>query len=249
MRFSILTLVGALIGGAAWANDESPCHVAEPFVHADFALPHVAAAVAEKSLEAVVIGTASSAIAGPAGAGKAYPVRFEAALKPLLPGVAVRIITYSKPRQSAAEMQQELERVLATDKPALVVWQTGTADAIRGIDPDDFRGALEDGLDTVRDGGADAVLMNMQYSPRTESMIALGAYADAMRFVALQREVNLFDRFAVMKHWNEVGTFDLYAATKKTDMAERVHDCIGRLLAGLVIEGTKLTGASANENK
>ncbi len=46
-------------------------------------------------------------------------------------------------------------------------------------------------------------------------MIAIDAYADTMRLVALQREVPLFDRFAIMKHWSELGTFDLYAATKE----------------------------------
>lgn len=39
-----------------------------------------------------------------------------------------------------------------------------------------------------------------------------------------------------MKQWNELGTFDLYAATKKTDIAERVHDCIGRLLGEQIVQ-------------
>jgi hypothetical protein len=71
-------------------------------------------------------------------------------------------------------------------------------------------------------------------------MIALGSYLDAMRFVALQREVPMFDRFAVMKNWNEMGVFDLYTATKKIDVAEHVHDCIGRLLARLIVDGAAL---------
>ena len=60
-----------------------------------------------------------------------------------------------------------------------------------------------------------------------------------MRWVALQQEVPLFDRFSIMKFWSDEGTFDLYSATKKLDMAERVHDCIGRLLADFVIEAAK----------
>ena len=60
-----------------------------------------------------------------------------------------------------------------------------------------------------------------------------------MRWVALQQEVPLFDRFSIMKLWADLGTFDLYSATKKLDIAERVHDCIGRLLADLVIEAAK----------
>ena len=54
----------------------------------------------------------------------------------------------------------------------------------------------------------------MQYSPRTESIVAVGAYADSMRWVAREREVPLFDRLAIMRHWYDAGQFDLYAATK-----------------------------------
>ena len=49
----------------------------------------------------------------------------------------------------------------------------------------------------------------------------------------------MFDRFSIMRNWADLGTFDLYSATKKLDIAERVHDCIGRLLADLVIEPAK----------
>ena len=56
--------------------------------------------------------------------------------------------------------------------------------------------------------------MNMQYSPRTESMLGVSAYADIMRWVAQQHGALLFDRLAIMRYWNDPGTFDLYAATK-----------------------------------
>ena len=117
-----------------------------------------------------------------------------------------------------------------------MIWQTGTVDAMQSIDTDQFKAVLDRGIRLARSAGADVVLINPQYSPRTESMIALGAYAEIMRWVALQKEVPVFDRFSIMKLWADLGTFDLYSDTKKLDMAEQVHDCIGRLLAELVIE-------------
>ena len=39
-----------------------------------------------------------------------------------------------------------------------------------------------------------------------------------------------------MRQWGELGTFDLLAATKSLDTAAKVHDCIGRLLADLVLQ-------------
>jgi hypothetical protein len=65
--------------------------------------------------------------------------------------------------------------------------------------------------------------------------------------LALQREVILFDRLSIMKRWSEAGVFDLYAATRKTDIAEQVHDCLGRLLASVVIDAAKLTNGDKKE--
>jgi hypothetical protein len=71
-------------------------------------------------------------------------------------------------------------------------------------------------------------------------MIDAPQYAEAMRFVALQHEVSLFDRFSIMRHWGELGVFDRNEATKKFDTAAQVHNCIGGLLAGLILEGAYL---------
>jgi hypothetical protein len=247
MRLLAVALICALIAGGAYAKDPEECITAAGAVGPDFAMPHVAAAIAKKRLDVVVIGSASSELAGASGSNIAYPTRLEAALGKLLPGVTVKVTTYARPRETAEEMENKLSRIVAEAKPALVVWQTGTADAIRGVDPDDFRLALDDGIDALQAAGADTVLMNMQYSPRTEAMLAVGAYADAMHMLALQREVVLFDRFAIMKAWNEAGVFDLYAATRKTDVAEHVHDCLGRLLANVVVEAAKLTNSEKKE--
>jgi len=76
-------------------------------------------------------------------------------------------------------------------------------------------------------------------------MIGVLPYAEAMRFVALQHEVTLFDRFAVMRQWVELGTFDLVEATKKIDTAEQVHQCIAELLADLIVKAAKMTGPAA----
>ena len=241
MKVLIIALIGVLLGGSAAIAEDDACEVAAPLVSADFALQHAAAAIADHHLNVVVVGSASSTLAGPAGTKEAFPARLEAALTEQLPGVAVKVTTYAKARQSALDMTQQFARILATDKPALVIWQTGTVDAMRHADPDEFASALETGISAIQAGGSDVILMNMQYSPRTESMIAVAPYAEAMRIVALQHEILLFDRFAIMKHWSEMGTFDLNEITKKIDTAGHVHDCIGRLLGRLIVEAAKLT--------
>jgi len=236
-----LLLLALLMLGAAPARAEHPaeCRVAENLVEPNFRLPKVTRALAAKHLTILVMGAGSSQLPGPNGMANAYPIRLQKALAQQLPGVEVKVTTDIKSKRTAPEMIKALPAALAAAKPALLVWQTGTVDAMLGVDPDQFSQALDKGITTAHSTGADVILINAQYSPRTESMIALGTYVEDMRWVALQQEVPLFDRFSIMKLWGELGTFDLSSATNKLDIAERVHDCIGRLLADLVIAAAK----------
>jgi hypothetical protein len=248
MRSLLLLLALMLPAGAAFAEQpaEHPaeCRVAEHLAETSFPLPQVTRAIAAKKLAVLVIGAGSSRLPGPGGGRTAYPARLQAALAAALPGVAVTVATDVKLRRTAAQMVEAMPADLAAAKPALLVWQTGTVDAMEGVDQDQFADALDKGINIARAAGADVILINAQYSPRTESMIALGSYAENLRWVAVQKEVPLFDRFAIMKLWADLGTFNFYKATKKLDMAERVHDCIGRLLSDLVLQAARPQGAS-----
>jgi len=236
-----LLLLALLLFGGMPANAEHPaeCRVAENLTVPNFRLPRVAKALAEKRLTILVLGAGSSQLPGSSGTRNAYPARLQQALAQRLPGVDVKVTTDVKSRRTAVEMVKILPNDLGAARPDLLVWQTGTVDAMLAVDPDVFSQALDKGINIAHSEGADVVLINSQYSPRTESMIALSTYGDDMRWVALQHEVPLFDRFNVMKLWSDLGTFDLYSATKKLDIAEQVHDCIGRLLADLVVTAAK----------
>ena len=231
----------AAFGAAEMARAEdtvADCDVPASLLETASSLPKVMAAVkAGKPLDVLVIGSRSSTIG--ADGGSAYPARMQAALKDKLSQLTVNVSVEIQAKRTADEVASSLVKLMETKKPTLVIWQTGTVDAMKSIDTDQFSAALDHGIAIARSVGADVVLINAQYSPRTESMIALGIYAENMRWVALQQEVPLFDRFSIMKLWADLGTFDLYSATKKLDIAERVHDCIGRLLADLVIEAAK----------
>jgi hypothetical protein len=240
MRWRSAALL-ALVALAVPAQAEMPaeCRVARHLTEDSLRLPDLAAAVAKKHLNVLVLGAGSSILPGPGGVNLAYPERLRLALTEAFPGVAIKVETDVRPHRTAAEMVQSLAADLKRFKPDLLVWQTGTVDAMEGADADQFNQALEKGIAVAKMAGADTVLVNAQYSPRTESMIALGNYAEIMRWVAVQHELPLFDRFAIMKLWADLGTFDFFSATKKLDTAGQVHDCIGRLLAALVVDTVK----------
>jgi len=231
-------------GALAQSND--PCAVPGYLLFGDSALERVSAAVQKnKALKVVVIGTGSATLPGQDGANAAFPARLEAALARRLPGISTKVVARTKPRQTAGEMAETLKKLLVDEKPNLVVWQTGTFDAMRGTDPGEFRSNIAGGVEALQTGGADVILMNMQYSPRTETMFAIGPYADNMRWVAREREVPLFDRLAIMRHWNETGSLDLYHATREVGLAKRVHDCVGRTLAAMIIDAAHLEALEA----
>jgi hypothetical protein len=231
----------ALLPAAAAAAPADACDVPDTFTSSEIDLTQVTNAVKDTHrLNISVIGTTSSSLSGPDGARFAYPARLEDVLKQRLTGVEIKVTAHVQAKETTAEMAAGLEKILADDKPVLVIWQTGTADALSGVEPEEFRSSLDDGVDTIQTGGADVILMNMQYSPRTDSMLDVSAYADVMRWVAQQRGALLFDRLGIMHYWNDNGTFDLYAATKKYDMARRVHDCIGWALASQIINAAHL---------
>ena len=230
----------SLIPGAR-ASEGQPCDIPGYLLSGNNELKHVTEAVQkEKKLTIAVVGTGSSILAGPDGPRSAYPARLEAVLKAKLPSVAVKVVSLVRTRMTTEDLAKGMEKLVNDEKPDLVIWQTGTLDAIRRVDPDEFRAALEEGVETLHKGGADVILMNMQYSPRTDIMVPLGPYADKMRVVAQQHEIPLFDRLAIMRHWSDTGAFDLYAAGKDNVLAQRVHDCIGRGIASMIIDAAHL---------
>jgi hypothetical protein len=242
----LVVLAALLTATPARAEDNAQsCEVPAYLLASESALPKVADAVKNgHPLDILVVGSRSSTIN--TADGSAYPARLQALLKERLPSVAVNLSVDLQITKSAEEVTARFAKSLEGKKPTLVIWQTGTVDAMRSIDPDDFRGAVDEGVAALQKAGADVVLMNMQYSPRTETMISVPPYLDNMRVVAQQHDVPLFDRFAIMRQWNDSGDFDLFSTAHGLDLAKRVHDCLGRALSKFIIDAAHLDPAQQN---
>lgn len=237
----LIALALILMAVPASAEDPPPasCEVPAYLLTTESKLPKVAEAVkTDQKLDILVIGSRSATIGAPDGSG--FPGRMEAALREKLPSVTVNVTLQLQIKKTAEDVAKEFGQLLEGKKPTLVIWQTGTVDAMRSVDPDDFRTAVDEGVAALQKTGAEVVLMNLQYSPRMETMITTTPYIDAMRVAAQDREVPLFDRFAIMHLWNETGRFDLFSAARGPEMAKRVHDCLGRSLATFVIDAAHI---------
>ena len=226
-----------LVASVAQAQEAGDCSVSEDLISTDRALPRVMDAIAAKHLSIAVVGSASSTLRGPNGPANAYPAQLEAELKRRLPGVSITVTPHIEARASTADMTALFPKILA-EKPNLLIWQTGTTDLMLGNEPEAFRDALEKGITALHAAGVDVVLVNLQYSPRTDAMTNVTPYAETMRMVAEDQNIPLFDRMGIMKYWNNEGTFDFYSMSND-GTTYRVHGCLGRLLADEVLSSAK----------
>ncbi len=242
----VLACVTAVFAAQPLRAEDAPqsCDVPDNLLAPESVLPKTAEAIKAGKLEILVIGSRSSTIVS--ADANAYPARLQAALQAAVPKLNVSLSVEIQVKKTAEEAVTTFPKLMEAKKPTLVIWQTGTVDAMRSIDPDDFRSAVDEGVVALQKAGADVVLINPQYSPRTETMISVPPYIDNMRAVAQEHEVPLFDRFGIMHQWNDQGDFDLFSTTHGIDLAKRVHDCLGRALSKFIIDAAHAPPAQQN---
>ena len=127
-------------------------------------------------------------------------------------------------------------RAIVAAEPVLVVWEVGIIDAVRGTELDDFTDTLQNGIDALKIKAVDTVLVDMQFSPTSATVINFEAYLKALHRVGDLADVYVFPRFEMMRYWSEqkVFNFDDVADADRAKLAARVYDCLGRKLAEII---------------
>ena len=232
----LLALTPFLVGGPAHAA--SRCEVPHEMIEDDGEFAVTAAAVTRhQPLKIVAMGGAATAGSGASAAGAAYPMRLQSHLAAALPGHAVTVVNKAAPRQTASEMAARFAAEVLAERPTLVLWETGTMDAVRGVDLDAFTRTLTDGIARLKAGGADVMLVDPQYSPRTLSLMNLQPYLEAVHMVGDTARIDVFNRFDIMHLWIDEGRFDLTLKPPRlTPEIDALYDCIGQLLARIIVE-------------
>lgn len=228
------------VTAAANAAKDERCAVPDSLTKPEGSMPRASFSVRRNQRLDILLVSGSPSQTGATKGLKSYPAFFEQALHEQLPGVEIRLTVRAAPRRSAIEVLPMIPEMLAELKPALVIWQAGTVESLRGIPGDELASALEQGAVLAARGGADVVLLNMQYSPRMAAIMDSNTYAQNMRRVVETLDISMFDRFEIMRYWNESGAFDL-SSTKNDGLFERIHLCLGRLLADFIVRGASLT--------
>ncbi len=189
----------------------------------------------------VVLGSGSSAGASMSRGAPAYPALLQARLAHRFPRAPIEVRTIAQRGATAAQMLQRLSSEVMALRPSLVVWQTGSTDAMRGVPPDQFAQSLDRGLSLLAERRVDAVLVDMQYAPYSDTFANLGRYRSAMRWMAQRYDVTLFSRYEAMEHWGSHGLFDPLASDREQQVrnAATIHECLALALARLIDAGVR----------
>ena len=238
--FGLLLLTALFVPSGARAEGEAACAAPSALTQADFELPHLARSLREKAPTTILV---LNSLSKPKAASTtdALPRRFpsyaEEALRIRYPNGSVRVLTRNEPGLTAEDVVQTLPEVLAQSKPALLIWQTGTHDAIRGVDLDTFASAVTVGIGMARAANADVLVMSPQYSPRTEFAFDVSPYNATLRWTARSGGALFFDRYALMRYWADEDIFGLDELRPDPALFDNVHRCIGRLLVTMIVNG------------
>ena len=237
---ALIVLSGLLLAAfPAPAAPRAPdCTIPAEILEDDPRLPELAQQLRQKHpITIVAIGGASTAGMASGNATEyAYPQRLQIILRQLYPEVPITVVNKGVSRQTTQEMVERFPHDVYALSPTLVIWETGTFDAARGVDVDVFAGALEAGLAGLREHKLETVLINMQYSRSTASVINFGPYLEAMQRLADVDGIYLFRRFEMMKYWAEHGIFSFaeVPAERRTELATEVYQCLADRLADAI---------------
>jgi hypothetical protein len=221
-------------------------------------LPRVAAALKSGKLDVLVVGsgTVLGARGRPEGSfsdrmvqnlrvaapGAEIRLVMQGNLRVAAPGAEIRLVMQGERGMTAAAMLAAMRKDLEGKSFGLVVWQTGTVEAVRKLPPEEFARTLDAGAEAVRQAGADLLLVDPQYSRVLQSHATLGPYREAMQQAAQRHDAVLFRRFDLIRQWVDADQLDLESAAKpdRPRMTERLNACLGQALAQTVLQAAGL---------
>lgn len=227
MSAAILSLPSAFGG-------EAQCDAPTELMRVEVTLPHFRERLRDgNAAKIVAIGGASTTGAAAGSADLAYPHRLQEILDRWYPAVPITVVNKGVPRQTAQQMLDRFPSDVLAEDPVLVIWETGTTDAVRGVEIDDFASALQSGIDELKAHSIDVMLIDMQFSRSTATVIDFERYLDTLHQVANVNDIYVFPRFELMRYWSEqnVFNFDGVAKDQRASLAASVYECIGRKLA------------------
>ncbi len=198
-------------------------------------------------LTIVAIGSSSTFGAGASSPEHSYPSRLAVELKALFPGVPITVINHGVNGEESKDMLARFDHDVFAEKPDLVIWQVGSNSVLRDRPLGEATGSLQEGLKRLHSASDDVILINPQYAPKVITKHDVDGMVDLIQLTAKEANVDLFERFAIMRYWylTEGMPFAAFVSPDELHMNDWSYGCIAHLLAGAIHEAATRSTVTA----
>lgn len=193
---------------------------------------------AGEPVKIVAIGSSSTAGAGASAPDKTYPARLAIELEARFPAQPITVVNRGVNGDEARDMIRRLDDGVLAERPDLILWQVGANSVLRDSPIPAVRSDILEGLRRMKASGADVVLIDPQFAPKVLAKKEADTMVDLLATTAKAQHVDLFRRFAVMRHWRQVARipFHVFISPDELHMNDWSYGCLARLLAGAIAE-------------
>jgi acyl-CoA thioesterase-1 len=230
----------SVVAPAPVAKQAAPaCVIPSDYASFDLPLRRTARQLAAgKPIKIVAIGSSSTAGAGASQPYNSYPSRLAAELAREFVDHDFSVLNRGVNGDTATDMLARFERGVIAEKPDLVLWQVGTNSLLRGDPLAPHRSLLHGGIVRLKATGADIVLIDPQYAPRVIARPNADGMIKLLQETARFETVNLFRRFALMRHWHQVERmpFEAFLSPDELHMNDFSYGCVARALGSAIAE-------------
>jgi lysophospholipase L1-like esterase len=241
-----VTALGLFAPGARKATaGVDRCSAPEDITTLTTPLPHTEKRLSEgKELTIVALGSSSTYGTGATKPENSYPNRLAALLQARFPEAQIRVINRGVGGELGASTADRIARDVLPEKPDLVIWQVGTNEVLRDIDPEQPMKAVRSGIIQIKRAGADVILMDIQYAPAVLTHPRYREIERALWATSRTTGVALFHRFALMRDWAEHGNMKMsvMVGPDRLHMTDASYDCLARQLNASILRDAHRRG-------
>lgn len=203
---------------------------------------------AGEPVKIVAIGSSSTAGAGASTPDKSYPARLAVELEARFPAHPIAVVNRGVNGEEAKDMVARLDEGVLSERPDLILWQVGANSVLRDSPIPAVRSDILEGLRRMKASGADVVLIDPQFAPKVLAKKDAGTMVDLLATTAKTQHVDLFRRFAVMRHWRQVARipFEAFISPDELHMNDWSYGCLAKLLGGAIAEAATRSTLTAH---
>jgi lysophospholipase L1-like esterase len=207
-----------------------------------------------QAVHITAFGSSSTEGIGATSKACSYPSQLQMMLSAGLPQGAV-VLNRGIGGEDVDDMMRRLPGVIG-EHPDLVIWQTGSNDALRAVDLAHFVTTTRDGIAQMRAAGIDVMLMEPQLSGRLRQTEHADAFRDAVRALGKEMDVPVIRRYDLMQQWLASGvlTYDQMMSGDSLHMTDGGYERLARAVADMIImnipaRGDRLRAINAASGK